>query len=96
MIKREMERKSNAVKLTFVQPHNGQSVAVVGDFNGWDPAKGRLVKRANGTASLSVALEPGTRIQFRYRREDGTWFNDEAADAYIPNEFGETNCVVVA
>lgn len=96
MIKRELSKKDNSVKLTFIQPVNGQSVAVVGDFNGWDPAKGKLVKRANGTASLSVALQPGTRVQFRYRREDGTWFNDEAADTYAPNEFGETNSVVVA
>jgi 1,4-alpha-glucan branching enzyme len=96
MIKRELSRKDKAVKVTFVQPMNGQSVAVLGDFNGWDPAKGKLVKRANGTASLSVTLEPGTQVQFRYRREDGSWFNDEAADAYAPNEFGELNSVVIA
>ncbi|MGL4650736.1 MAG: isoamylase early set domain-containing protein [Caldilineaceae bacterium] len=96
MIKREISKKDNSVKLTFIQPVNGQSVMVLGDFNGWDSNKGKLVKRANGTASLSVSLEPGTQVEFRYRREDGTWFNEEAADAYAPNECGETNSVVVA
>lgn len=96
MIKREVARNKKEVKVTFVQSLNGQSISVLGDFNSWDPAKGKLVKRANGTASLSVTMEPGTEVQFRYMREDGSWFNDEAADSYAPNGFGETNSVIVA
>lgn len=96
MIKRELASNKKDVKLTFVQPLNGQSISVLGDFNGWDPAKGRLVKRANGTASISVTVAPGTEVQFRYMREDGSWFNDEAADAYQANGFGESNSIIVA
>lgn len=96
MIKREQSRKDKKVKITFMQPATGKAVAVLGDFNGWNPAKGRLVKRANGMASHSVAVAPGTRVVFRYRSEDGVWFNDEAADTYIANEYGEANSVVIA
>ncbi len=96
MIKREVSKKDKSVKVTFVQPVNGTNatVSVVGDFNDWDPAKGRLVKRANGTASHSVTLEPGRSYRFRYYRSDGSWFNDEAADAYETNALGSEDCIL--
>jgi 1,4-alpha-glucan branching enzyme len=67
---------------------------VLGDFNQWDPAATPLIKRNNGTASASVVLPVGQRIRFRYLTESGDWFNDEAADAYEPGEYGTENCIV--
>lgn len=98
MIKRESAEKGKKVKLTFVQPFQASDspISVVGDFNNWDPAKNKMVKRANGTASTSITVEPGQKVCFRYRREDGTWFNDEAADAYEMGEAGAANCVVLS
>jgi 1,4-alpha-glucan branching enzyme len=98
MIKREVAEKGKKVKLTFVQPFQASDspISVVGDFNDWDPNKNKMVKRANGTASTSVTVEPNQRIRFRYRRADGTWFNDEAADAYEVGEAGAENCVVMS
>ncbi len=98
MIKREVLKKDNKVKLTFIQPFEASdtSISLVGDFNKWDPKANKLVKRSNGTASASVTLEPGQSIRFRYVREDGVWFNDEAADAYEKSEHGTENCVVTA
>jgi 1,4-alpha-glucan branching enzyme len=96
MIKREISKKDKNVKGTFIQPTNGskQTVSVVGDFNNWDPAKGKLARRSNGTSSYSVTLEPGKSYRFRYYAQDGRWFNDEAADAYEPNGLGEEDCVI--
>lgn len=96
MIKREESKKGDAVKVTFIQAANGakSNVSVVGDFNSWNPAQGKMVKRANGTASYSVKLEPGKSYRFRYMKSDGSWFNDEAADAYAPNGFGTEDCVL--
>ena len=54
------------------------------------------MKRTNGTASVSLTVDVGQKLLFRYVSEDGTWFNDEAADAYEPSEHGTVNCVVVA
>ena len=98
MIKREILKKENKVKLTFIQPFEASDagIALVGDFNNWDPKANKLMKRNNGTASASVTLEPGQSIRFRYVREDGVWFNDDAADAYEPSEHGTENCVVTA
>jgi hypothetical protein len=42
----------------------------------------------------SAIVAAGARHEFRYRTGDGRWFNDEAADDYVPNEFGGVNCVV--
>lgn len=96
MIKREVLKNANEVKLTFVLPYDNSKprVAVLGDFNQWDPAATPLVKRNNGTASVSVILPAGQRVRFRYWAESGDWFNDEAADGYEPGEYGAENCVV--
>lgn len=96
MIKREFSKKDDSVKVTFVLPTNGskQTVSVVGDFNGWNPAQGKLVKRSNGTSSYSVNLEPGKSYRFRYYADDGSWFNDDSADAYQPNGLGAEDCIL--
>lgn len=98
MIKRESASRGKKVKLTFVQPFQASDspISVVGDFNGWDPTKNKLAKQKDGTASTSVTVDPGQKLRFRYRRADGTWFNDEAADAYEMGEAGAENCVVMS
>lgn len=96
MIKREVSKNAKEVKLTFVLPYDSAKprVAVLGDFNQWDPVATPLIKRNNGTASASVVLPAGQRVRFRYLAENGDWFNDEAADAYEPGEHGAENCIV--
>ena len=39
-------------------------------------------------------LEPETRYEFRYLLDGEVWYNDTAAAAYAPNEFGTHNSVV--
>lgn len=97
MIKRELLKKSNQMKLTFVQPYDAAQakLSVVGDFNDWNPKANPLIKRANGTVSASVTLDPNQRVRFRYYSADGKWFNDEAADAYEPGAHGEDDSVVI-
>ena len=98
MLKRRTIAGTSIVKLSFVIPGDDPRLpaAVVGDFNDWDESADRFQRRGNGTASAVVSLEAGRRYRFRYRSADGTWFNDDAADAYVANEHGSTDCVVVA
>lgn len=98
MIKRQQLKGKSQVKLTFVQPYEADMprTYVVGDFNEWTPTTTPLVKRSNGTASAAITVPCGERVRFRYYTEDGTWFNDEAADSYEPGEFGADNSVVEA
>lgn len=95
MIRSEARKGSTHVKVTFTIPVDGFGgpVAVVGDFNDWDPAADLLTKRG-ATLRTTVAVEAGRRYAFRYLATGGQWFNDEAADDYQPNQFGGSDSVV--
>jgi 1,4-alpha-glucan branching enzyme len=96
MIRKQNLKGNGKVQVTFILPedHPYGQVSVVGDFNNWDPAANRFVRRNNKTYSTAVKLIIGKRYAFRYFSEDGHWVNDEAADAYEPNEFGTDNCIL--
>ena len=75
-----------STKIQFVLPsdHPTGKVSVVGDFNDWTPGAHPLVRRSNGTRSVTVAVPKGQNIQFRYLGEGGIWFDDEDAHAITP------------
>ena len=77
--------KSNgtSTRIQFVLPddiHDGP-ISAVGTFNNWVPGAHKLVRRSNGTRSVSVAVPAGQPIKFRYLGAGGVWFDDEDADA---------------
>jgi 1,4-alpha-glucan branching enzyme len=73
--------KNGAVKVTFVLPAEQPSgrVSVVGDFNEWRPGVHELRKRSNDTRSVSLEVDPGTTLCFRYLATDDVWFDDPDA-----------------
>lgn len=86
-------------KVTFVLPpevaDGAAEVAVVGDFNGWDPQATRMRRLKSGEFKATVDLEVGREYQFRYLIDDDRWTNDEAADQYVPAGIaGAENSVV--
>ncbi len=95
MIKRQTT-SDDMVKVTFALPADEVAAAtsVVGTFNNWDPAKGKMVKRANGTVSATVTLEKGQKYQFRYYVAGGEWLNESDADGFVRSEHGSQNCVL--
>ena len=84
------------VRVTFEVPDRGHAVSLVADFNGWDPAATPLRRRSNGTRTVDVTLRPGSRVRFRYAGPDGTFFEDDEADAFESNGFGQRNAIVCA
>ena len=75
-----------STRIQFVLPddiHDG-AISAVGTFNGWLPGAHKLVRRSNGTRSVTVAVPAGEQIQFRYLGEGGVWFDDEDAHAITP------------
>ncbi len=96
MIKKSADKDSK-VKVTFTLPYSeGESqIFVAGDFNEWNQVSHKLVKRSNGTCSVSLLLDPGQRYRFRYYSADGRWFNDESADAYEPSDHASENCILL-
>jgi len=76
--------KSDGTKTTiqFILPddvHKG-AVSAVGSFNDWKPGAHKLVRRSNGTRSVTVAVPAGQPVRFRYLGEGGVWFDDDEAD----------------
>ncbi len=97
MIRKKSVKGNGQVKITFVLPddHPYGKIAVVGDFNGWDPQANTFIHRSNKTYSTTATLEAGHRYAFRYFCDDGSWVNEEQADAYEPSGFGSDNCVLL-
>lgn len=93
MITKRPARAGSPVKVTFSVPAESGPTAVVGDFNDWDPTANPMRKRGD-RRSVSVELEPGRSYSFRYVAGDGRSFDDDSADDYVGNEYGESNCVV--
>ncbi|MDQ3943825.1 MAG: isoamylase early set domain-containing protein [Actinomycetota bacterium] len=94
MIFREPTKRGDKVKLTFVLPSDDDpaEIFVVGDFNAWNVGATKL-RRRDGMRSASVTLTTGRQYAFRYYR-NGHWFNDDHADAYRRNEYGQQNCII--
>lgn len=85
MIRRARRKDGATVRVTFALPADGLGpVSVVGDFNGWTPGRHTLVRRTNGTRSVTVDLPSGAHTRFRYLADGGHWFDDPDADAVDP------------
>lgn len=93
MIRREPTKRGDKVRVTFLLADNGGGdLFVAGDFNAWS-AGATLLRLRDGVRTASLVLVAGRRYAFRYH-QDGRWFNDEDADGYEPNEFGEKNGIL--
>lgn len=76
-----------------VQVPDAQRVAIVGDFNAWDPSATPLEWDArNGVWSVFVPLSPG-KHEYMFVVNGTQWFADPLAVAHR-DEFGEASSVV--
>lgn len=94
-IKKQYLKSKPVCKVTFTVPaEEAKKVAVVGDFNNWNPKGSLLKKLKNGTFKGTFDLPAENAYEFRYL-VDGTYVNDEAADRYQWNDFaGAENAVI--
>ena len=100
-LSKQFIKSRSAFKVTFWVPAEvaagAGEVAVLGEFNGWDPgAAARLKKQKDGSYKGAVELAGGREYQFRYLLDGERWINDQAADKYVPaGVAAEENCVVI-
>lgn len=94
-IKKQYLKSKPVCKVTFTVPaEEAKKVAVVGDFNNWNPKGSLLKKLKNGTFKGTFDLPSEQVFEFRYLI-DGAYVNEEAADRYQWNEFaGAENAVL--
>lgn len=104
MLKKSYVKSRKVGKVVFELPGSqlpegieAKSVHLVGDFNGWDAGATPMPYSKKLKAyRATLDLEPGKQYQFRYLINGETWCNDWEADEYVPSDFGEDNCIVVA
>ncbi|MEX0778406.1 MAG: isoamylase early set domain-containing protein [Balneolales bacterium] len=95
MIKKIYTPKRTVCKVTFKLPKEiaVNKVALVGDFNDWNPNANELNK-TNYAWQTTLRLKPGTETKFRYFIDDQSWANDDTADGTVKNEFGTEDSVL--
>ncbi len=81
---------SPLVQFGFVAPH-ASSVALVGDFNNWDPNATPLrAASTGGVWSVEVPIQPGRHL-YAFVVDGTVWRPDPAAPQATGEDFGEPN-----
>ncbi len=94
MLNKKFVKTKGEYEVTFeYNAEQAKEVVLVSDFNGWQPVA--MKKSKEGPFRTKVRLPKDSQFQFRYLVDNENWVNDEAADAYLPNEHGSENSVVV-
>jgi len=99
-IMKEYSNDKTTCKVTFTLPREMaeqfDEVAVVGDFNNWDPKANMFVLKENGERSVSVEVEANNEYQFRYFGNGNVWLNESEADKTVPTPYGDSqNSIIV-
>jgi 1,4-alpha-glucan branching enzyme len=81
----------NAFQFVLVAPQ-ASSVAVVGDFNDWDPARSPM-QTAQGVWATIVPLAPG-RYRYAFLVNGVEWRADPGAPRARDDEFGTPSSVI--
>ena len=94
-ITKQYLKSKPVVKVTFAVPaEDAKKVTVLGSFNEWNTKKAVALKKLkNGTFKGTLDLEKDNSYEFKYL-VDGSYVNDEQADAYAVNVFGTENGVL--
>jgi hypothetical protein len=80
------------VRLVVLQPE-AMTVALAGDFNGWDPRQTPLEQTTSGAWTVTIPLEPG-RYEYMFVVDGKQWIADPAAVEQSDDGFGSRNAVL--
>jgi 1,4-alpha-glucan branching enzyme len=92
--KRKLAKNKYSVTFTVPLVEGVTQMYLVGDFNQWNETSTPMQKESDGSWSAKLTLEGDRDYQYRYRDNNGVWYNDWLADAYVRNTFGSDNSVV--
>jgi hypothetical protein len=83
------------VQFVLVAP-DAKKVAVVGDFNGWDPSHAafQAKHRGGGVWSVTAPVPPGHH-RYSFIVDDSVWVADPMAPRVIDNDYGLANSAIV-
>ncbi len=80
------------VRLVLLQP-GAHSVAVAGDFNGWNPTQTKMERSDGGMWTATIPLKPG-RYQYMFVIDGKQWIADPLAPEEAGDGFGAQNAVL--
>lgn len=80
------------VRLVVLQP-DAMTVALAGDFNGWDPGRTPLEQMSSGAWTVTIPLEPG-RYEYKFVVDGKQWIADPFAVEQKDDGFGSRNAVL--
>ena len=83
---------ASVVTFVLVAPQ-ARSVALAGDFDGWDRARMPMRRAASGLWTLNVPLAPG-RYQYAFVVDGRRFVADPAAPPALGDDFGQPTSVV--
>lgn len=96
---KEYSKDKTICKVTFTLPkeiaEQFEEVALVGDFNNWDPKANLFSTAKEGIHSVSVELETNKEYKFRYLADGYIWLNESDADKHVPTPFGDSDNSVI-
>ncbi|MEP6794074.1 MAG: isoamylase early set domain-containing protein [Saprospiraceae bacterium] len=99
-LKKQFSKSKPLCKVTFtVEPeviNGGKEVAILGEFNNWDPSESTMRKLKDGSFTKTLELEIGHEYQFRYLVDGERWINDTEADKYLHSGVASEKNSVVA
>lgn len=83
--------KKGVYRISFVLPETSavyaERVAIVGDFNHWNPYKNMMKKDKSGKFKATIELPIGKEYQFRYLIDFDRWENEWGADGLVKTPF---------
>lgn len=99
-IKKQVLKNKNVAKITFnlnkEEVGTAEKIAVLGDFNNWNPESNQMEKLKNGNFKTLIELETGKEYQFRYLIDNQNWLNDTEADKLVENNItSDSNAVLI-
>ena len=83
---------SPTVTFVLLEPA-ARAVALAGDFNGWDAARGPMRRESSGIWTIDVPLRPG-RYQYAFVVDGRRFVADPAAPRAVGDDFGQPTSVV--
>lgn len=93
---RESSAEEEVVRVILsLEAPTAESVAVVGDWNGWD-SKSHQMNDADrdGVWELSLRLERGKEYQYQFLIDQEKWVPDPHAPLQVDDGFGGTNSIL--
>ena len=88
-------RVSNAHLVFVYHDDAAQSVALAGDFNGWNQAASKLRKDSSGIWLAEVKTPPAGRYQYKFIVDGERWIEDPSNGMKVADGYGGLNSLLV-